>query len=332
MRRLALSPRARRVLRATLFTGTGARRWMSAGRRKAAVYSFGLMLAVVGAMIGIMLNHGIGAVLIGLVLIVFFASYIVHEVAIGLELLEKQDYADEMTAAQRVQELLLPSQLPCQAGLCLAGASTPARDVGGDYYDVLDLGEKRYALVVADVAGKGVPAALLMATVRTLVRDRARRGLAPEELIREVNQALLQDTSATQYATIFYGILDLDRRELAYVNAGHATPYLVTRREPALQALDRGGPPVGLLDAVTYAVARVTVAPGDRIVVYTDGLIDIDPGNDRFLDDQELEALLLRLRAVTPAEMVSALCAQVRRLRGGGEGEDDLTLLVAALE
>jgi len=108
-----------------------------------------------------------------------------------------------------------------------------------------------------------------------------------------------------------------------------ATTTIARRRFLKTVALAAGAP--WIVPSSVFG-GEGTVAPGDRIVVYTDGLIDIDPGNDRFLDDQELEALLLRLRAVTPAEMVSALCAQVRRLRGGGEGEDDLTLLVAALE
>ena len=235
-----------------------------------------------------------------------------------------------MGAAGRVQRALLPSELPSGGGVTFAAHLQSAQDVGGDYYDMIPLTENRYAVAVADVSGKGVPAALLMTSLRALLRSFMRSELPLEQLVTRINDAVYVDSESGQYATLFCGILDVDKMTLDYCNAGHVTPYLVSSSGD-LRGLDAGGPPVGMLSPVTYSEGSELLSKGDRLVAYTDGVSDVGGPPGSSLSQEDLERLVLELRKEDPDKMVAVIRDAVRDLEARNEWPDDVTVLVAAM-
>jgi sigma-B regulation protein RsbU (phosphoserine phosphatase) len=171
---------------------------------------------------------------------------------------EKQRQDRELQIAREIQRSLLPPQPPCLPGFAVAGESRPCYAVGGDAYDWIPLGGGRLALVVADVAGKGTPASLLMASVHAFVHALAGTA-APAQLIERLNRFLLARTQASRFVTLFYAELDAAERRLVYVNAGHVPPSRVAR-DGTLRRLSQGGPALGLLPDEAYEVGEVTLA------------------------------------------------------------------------
>lgn len=323
------SSKFRLALRASML-GTGSTSWMSPRRRWMARLSLLLAAASMGAAIGLTIQGSLEPGLrlpfiigVGIALICFF----VYDVLMGIEILEKRAYEAEMSVAAQIQSRLFPRQLPDQDGLCVAAYHRSARAVGGDYYDVISMGPGRYVLVVADVSGKGVPAAILMASIRTQIRVLAPRGLSPSTLITYVNESIHKDTESSQYVTLFFGLVDLDAGTLTYVNAGHVAPLIVgsmgTRRW-----LTTGGLPLGMFSGRSYEQGTEFFGPGEKLVLYTDGVSDVGLGDGQTLSAEELEALVTDYRAESAEVLKGKILAEVARIQKGAEQPDDLTLLV----
>ena len=263
-------------------------------------------------------------------MIVFFVGLEIHEIVISFELLAKKEFEDEMGAAGRVQRALIPSELPSGGGVEFAAHLESAQDVGGDFYDVIPLAKGRYVVAVADISGKGVPAALLMTSLRTLLRSLVRREDRLAKVIARLNEAVHHDTSPEQYATMFCAILDTNKKTLDYCNAGHVTPYLAS---PAgeLRVLETGGPPIGLLPSVDYSEASEPLTSGTRLIAYTDGVSDVGGPADSSLSPVDLENLIREFREERPDRLVTAIRNEVSGLRARKEWPDDVTVLVAGI-
>ncbi|HEX4823957.1 MAG TPA: PP2C family protein-serine/threonine phosphatase [Candidatus Polarisedimenticolaceae bacterium] len=239
----------------------------------------------------------------------------------------KEALEREVAIAREVQRELLPRAIPEVRGLELAGVCLPAIGVGGDYYDFLPLPDERVGIVIADVSGKGIPAALLMAGLQASVRSLALPGISPCEINRRLNDMLHQSTSASRYATLFFAIYDPVDRSLLYSNAGHFPPLHCGPREAA--RLSQGGLPIGLMPGSLYGEGRRELGVGDLLALFTDGVVETpSPAGEEF-GTARLVEVLSRHRDQPLDAVVSEVVDAVARWSGGGAPHDDLTLVLA---
>lgn len=248
------------------------------------------------------------------------------------ELAQTERLEREMELARQVQRRMLPRKVPQFAGYELAARYEPARQVGGDFYDVISLEDDVFGLAVADVTDKGMPAALYMALTRSLLLAEARRARSPRAVLESVNRLLLQLGEPEMFVTIFYGVVEGKRRRLTYARAGHDRPFLL--RSGAARELDGDGMPLGLLPAERICLSEevVQLAAGDRLAVYSDGLTDALSPTGVLFDRPRLQALLLEQATLSPAELCEAVFERLAVYRAGAEQYDDMTLLVMAVQ
>ena len=234
---------------------------------------------------------------------------------------------EEMRLAREIQANLLPGAPPEIAGFEIACRGVPARSVGGDYYDFIRLDDHRLALCLADVSGKGMPAALLMANLQATIRSQALTCESPAECARRSNRLLFRSTDAGRFATCFLGVLDVRSGRLVYANAGHDHPLLISpdgRRSP----LDAGGLGLGMLDDQDYEESSLTLEPGAVLVAYSDGITEAFDGEDRPFGREGLEDVLERTRGRPAAAILEAILDAAGRHANGRPQSDDMTLVV----
>jgi sigma-B regulation protein RsbU (phosphoserine phosphatase) len=255
------------------------------------------------------------------------------QVATGRAQRVQQGDADREAAdARRIQQGLLPQQVPQPEGYEIAAAWQPALLVGGDYFDVIPLGGHRTALCIADVAGKGLPAALLMANLQAAVHASATADVSPALLCKRIDQLLRRNLPEDRFITFFYGVLDSSEHTLTYSNAGHNHPLLLRRSEVAGRgssafALSAGGPVLGILDAPSFAQGRVQMQRGDRLVLYTDGVTEASNDSGELFSAWRLEGALREANG-SGAAAIKARVFEALAQFSGGQFEDDATLLI----
>jgi serine phosphatase RsbU (regulator of sigma subunit) len=237
----------------------------------------------------------------------------------------------ELQVAADIQTAFLPKDIPRPAGFDLAAASIPAREVGGDFYDVFTQGDGKYALVIADVAGKGVPASLFMALSRTAVRIVSRWEKTAQSVVNGSNTIFIKDSGSTSFVSVFYAILNGDTRQLTYVNAGHNPPIL-RRAGGTIEELEPTGPVIGLVDEPGYRERQVTLSPGDVLVMFTDGVTEAINRNEEMFSDERLRAVVQESHALTAAEIVSTIQRAVDSFCGNAPQFDDMTIMVLKVE
>jgi sigma-B regulation protein RsbU (phosphoserine phosphatase) len=235
----------------------------------------------------------------------------------------------EFEDARLIQRGLLPAAMPQAAGVQLASSWQPANGVGGDCFDALTFANGGVGLSIADVAGKGVPAALLMSNLQAAVRAFAQEGTAPGSVCTSVNRLLCRNMASGRFVTFCYVRIDTAGRRLTYANAGHNPPLLV-RGNGTVDQLAPGGTVLGVFAESTYEQGDLIVAPGDRLVLYTDGITEgRNAAGDEFGEDRLAETAR-RHRTLPAEEMLAAILRDVEAFNGG-KYEDDATLIVAGL-
>jgi serine phosphatase RsbU (regulator of sigma subunit) len=255
-----------------------------------------------------------------------------------VEVAEQERMRQELEVAQRIQESFLPESCPDVKGWDLAAVWRSARQVGGDFYDFIPLpsavGQEgpeagRLGLVIADVADKGVPAALFMALSRTLVRTMSIDGRPPDMAIGRANDLILADARSGLFVTLFYAVLRADSGEIAYVNAGHMPPLVVAARDGRTEELRVPGMALGILPDVQYKAYTVHLEQGDTLVLYTDGVTDaLAPDQQRFGLDRLKRTVSLN-RQQPARELAESITRAVADFAGENAQFDDLTLVVA---
>ena len=241
---------------------------------------------------------------------------------------ERERIEQELKVARLIQQTLLPKTLPELPGYEVAAYYQPAREVGGDFYDFMTLEDGRLGLVVGDVTDKGVPAALVMATTRTMLRAAAQRLLSPGEVLQRVNDVLVQDIPPNMFVTCLYAILDPETGRLVYANAGHDLPYRRRAgRGGVADELRARGMPLGLMPGMGYEEKEMVLNRGESVLFYSDGLVEAhDPRREMF-GFPRLQGLVGAHRSGGSA-LISFLLAELARFTGEGwEQEDDITLV-----
>jgi serine phosphatase RsbU (regulator of sigma subunit) len=238
----------------------------------------------------------------------------------------KHRMEEELAIARTIQQELLPEELPSCGWFRAKGASIPSFHVGGDYYDVRAISPDTWSIVVADVSGKGVSSAILASLLQGAFLSSVPDPAHMPELLARVNRYIVERARGEKYATIFYAILDFHGR-LCWTNAGHCTP-IVVKADGRLITLEANGLPVGMLESASFAVERHDLEPGDKVVLYSDGLTDAQNEDGEFLRSKGLRAYLRAHAALGCHELHAGLLQHVREFMGGAGAQDDITLVI----
>jgi len=239
----------------------------------------------------------------------------------------------ELEIAAEIQRSFLPEEVPQIEGFDIAGRSIPAKEVGGDFFDVIPLEViplpgPRMGLLIADVSGKGVPAALFMALSRVIVRVSATWFTKTSETIRQANSIISADSKTGMFVTLFYGVLDGEARTLTYVNAGHNPPIIFHRGSTETDELPATGIALGILDDAEYTQSTAGLVPGDIVVLYTDGVTEAINEKEEMFETERLVSTVREASAGTAAEIVDRIIGAVSAFSGPAPQYDDITLMV----
>jgi sigma-B regulation protein RsbU (phosphoserine phosphatase) len=262
-------------------------------------------------------------------MLMFFASQAaisIEKAMLHEELLEKKRLEAELAVAHRVQQSLLPRTDPTFGHYEIAGFNHPSEEVGGDYFDFIQVDENRLGVVIADVAGKGVPAALVMASFRASLRGQLCSECPLGRTFKQLNQLLRESDISDQYVTSFYLDLYKDRHEIVYLNAGH-NPPLHLRPDGGWDLLEGSNTVLGLLPNKIFTEARHLVCPGDLIVLYTDGVTEAARGEEEFGIERLAEAVH-KYRELPAKDLVKMLYQEVCQFDQHSCLEDDCTIVV----
>lgn len=246
---------------------------------------------------------------------------------------ERERVAGELAIARDIQMSILPeglSPLACGDRYAIRALVEPAKEVGGDFFDFFPVDGDRLCFVVADVSGKGVPAALFMAVSMTLLKATARRGLPPDEVCARVNDELSRDNRANMFVTVFCGILDTATGEVVFANAGHNHPLVMKASGQAVFLRTVNGPAIGMIEDVSYRRETLLLAPGDSLFLYTDGVTEAMNGEEEMFGDDRLLRELEKLAAEGPEEVTAAIMDRVREFASGAAQSDDITAMMVS--
>ncbi len=254
------------------------------------------------------------------------------------EIRDKARMEEELKNAREIQEAILPREFPRFPGFSFAVSYRPQSESGGDYYDFIEMDESRFGVVVADVTGHGVGAGMVMAMLRSALRGSARKRLDASRALKDVNPGLFRDTLPAMFATVFYGVVDVPQRRMYYTVAGHPPGLLFNPADGQLRLLQGGGMPVGMVDSQTFDPAielyQVTFAPGELLVLYSDGVTE---AKNAAGEEYGEERLIAAVRGVSgaaersPERVRDALLADVNAFAAGEPPSDDLTVLVMGI-
>lgn len=238
----------------------------------------------------------------------------------------------ELDVASRMQQSILPTEFPETPGYQVFGNMEPARDIGGDFFDVIDFGGGRIGLTVADVSGKGVPAALFMMSSRTLMKGSANVISDPADVLTEVNALLEADNPAQMFVTLFYAVLELRTGTLRYANGGHNPPLIFHPGGPSTLLPSAGGIVLGVMPGFSYRPQVATLAPGDIAVLYTDGVTEATNSANEEFGVERLRAVFAERQPDSARAVSDAIFEAVHAFSGDTPQSDDITCVTVVRE
>jgi len=234
----------------------------------------------------------------------------------------------ELDVAARMQHQILPGRPLSGPGFALGAQMTPAKEVGGDLYDYFQIDDTKVGCVIADVSGKGVPAAIFMAVSHTLIRARDLDGDAPAECLQRINAMLCPDNDEAMFVSAFYGVLDTADGTLTYCNAGHNPPLYRKADGTVTQLEAKGGPALGVIEGAEYEQASLPFNPGDTLLLYTDGVTEAFDEDDQLFGEEALADVFKRRGRADPQAVAETIETVVADHTGDVEQHDDITTLV----
>ncbi len=244
------------------------------------------------------------------------------------EMVDRERIRREFQLAQQIQKTFLPEKMPQFPGWEVSVRWRPALQVGGDFYDVIQLSDNQLGLVIADVSDKGLPAALTMTVARTLIHAAAQSGSSPAETLERVNGLLLENSREGFFVTVFYALLTIDTGELVYANAGHNQPLLVRKNHREMHWLEKGGMPLGVTGAFKLENKTLQVRPGDHLVMYTDGVTDARSPDDSIFGDDRLFNTLYTFSSRAEESLIEVLDSRILEFQSNAPAADDVTIFV----
>lgn len=262
-----------------------------------------------------------------LMLLASQVAIIIEKVMLHGQLIEKKRLEGQLEVARQVQLELLPARDPQLEGYDISAYNFPTEEVSGDYYDWVKIYDDQIGLVIADVSGKGVPAALLMAFLRASLRAATHIGYSPHISMAKVNYLLWESIERNQFVTAFYGILDVTNRTLTYTNAGHNPPILLNKNGD-LHFIDRGSVPLGMFRDTRYHEYYLTTEPGEVLVLYTDGVTEAQNLAGEEFGRDRLGKAVQTHRDLSAREMITAVHKELIEWTEGGGVTDDVTFFV----
>ncbi len=255
------------------------------------------------------------------------AAMAIENASLFTEVRQKRFLEKELELAGEIQRALLPRTPPEIPGIEVATYFAPTQSVGGDLYDLVQLGEERLGIAIGDISGKGTPAAIMMASLYASFRSLTRRKLTLPEIMSRLNDLLCESFGIGRYATFFYGVLDRAGGKISYSNAGHFNPLLISSgSEP--RRLSEGGIVLGFIPGKDYEEGSVALEPGDLIVLYTDGIVEATNSDGEMFGEQRVAEIAGRLKGGSAADVLKGLREAVESLCTGCPQEDDITLVV----
>ena len=242
--------------------------------------------------------------------------------------LEKERIEKELMLAASIQQRIIPDKLPVIEGYELAGTNIPSREVGGDYYDCVDLGEGKYAMIIADVAGKGIAAALLVNTLNAALYSYLQFNLPLTELADRLNKLIYNASPPDKFITFFMAVLDSENGELDVVNAGH-NPILLLRKDGKMDKIDAGGIGLGMLDmGIPYQGGKFSINPGDKLFFYTDGIPEAMNREEVEYSDEKMIEFLEKNADKSAADFITGIVNDVKTYVDGAPQSDDITSMI----
>lgn len=252
---------------------------------------------------------------------------------------ERDEYFDELQRkkyeleiAHEIQESFLPHEMPQLAGYDIYAINIPAKEVGGDFYDFIPLSEGKMGITIADVSGKSVPAALFMAVSRTILRAKATGNCNPAKVIKEANELITSDSKTGMFVTLFYAILDLKKKTMEYVNAGHNPPVMFVRKTGYLECLSTNGIALGALDTIEFEEREIKLETGDVIVFYTDGVTEAVNEKGELFGEKRVYELVKSNNNLSAKDIVAKIKETVMDFTKGQSQFDDITLMVLKVD
>jgi sigma-B regulation protein RsbU (phosphoserine phosphatase) len=234
----------------------------------------------------------------------------------------------ELEIAARIQNGFLPKKLPLIKGFDLYAKNVPALEVGGDFYDFITLPNGRFGLVIADVSGKGVPAALFMVLSKTFVRASAEWHSNAAETIEEANTLISQDSESGMFVTLFYAIIDGEKRVLSYTNAGHNPPLVLWSETNEFDTLPATGIALGAMENLSYESGEISLGKDDLVVFYTDGITEAINSPEEAYGEERLKSVIAANRNKSPEEISNAILDDVVVFCGDEPQFDDITMMI----
>ena len=257
------------------------------------------------------------------------AAVAVENARLHRKILQNQQTEQDMAFAKSVQSSFLPGAMPKLEGFRFCAYYEPAREIGGDFYDFIPLDENRLGILIGDVSGKGVPAALFMARFTTDFHLLALREKDPERLMRRINETVCEQSCRGMFVTVFYMVLEKNSGEALYINAGHLPPVIWNGSTEKFAVLSRhGGPPLGIAPDLDYESARMSLDPGSSVLLCTDGLMEAKNDRGEFLGLDGIEESL-RAGSSEAESAMSRLCSSLSRFVGECPQSDDVTMVLA---
>ena len=242
------------------------------------------------------------------------------------EALEKERIEEELNIARDIQQRLLPRECPGSEFIEIKGLNIPTRQVGGDYFDCIRLDDNRLAVAIADVSGKGVPAALLMSSLHAGLHNLVGIGGDIPAMVGRLNNFIQANTGYDKFITFFYGEFDLIAKSFTYVNAGHNLPYLF-RGDGSMRRLESGGLLLGMMPDMPYASETIAMQKGDLLLLFTDGVTEAKSSNDEDFEEERLEAVARSVLNLPLQEFITTLVEAVRTHSSGMPQSDDITMM-----
>lgn len=255
------------------------------------------------------------------------AAVSIEKVRVDRERLQQEKLNQEIEDAQKVQQLLLPKEMPAFPNFEFSAKYALANRVGGDYYDFIPIDENRLAIVIADVSGHDIASALVMAMGRNLIRTFFGSHVSPAEILSKTSMILREDTQSQRYITMFLGVLDRQKMSLTYSNGGHNYPLYLKAGAAEFTSLSVGGFPLGLLDDYNYLEETLTLSPGDLLILYTDGLIEAQSPTNEMFELNRLEKIVLDYRTSPIDEMTSTIYERALAFSQQEKLQDDFTFV-----